>query len=357
MLRVAIDARLLGHSGLGRYTESIVKELLSSNELGKSFCLFLVGKSELISRYIEVLEVMRNKVFILEDTSMPFTFKSWFSMRMLLLVRRHKISIVHFPHINVPLFCFFSFVITLHDLIPLSRYAHYHLTNKMLFVLQILFSSIRAKKIICVSNFASDKIRKVFPFLTEKIVRVYPRVFPVGAALSTSATHDSTPYFLMIGNIRPHKNIEFAIRAFQQFSLSYPGFELRIIGREHSRVGDFEVPARVRFLGAVTDEELFSSLLGSTALLFPSLEEGFGIPPIEAAFLGVPTLSCRDVGHAEIFCDPCLSFDSDSLGGFVASLCKLANCGVSEASRLYMAARVEFFSQSRVSELLTVYQC
>src|SRR6185436_4594448 len=125
-------------------------------------------------------------------------------------------------------------------------------------------------------------------------------------------------FILYAGNIKPHKNLERLIEAFHQ--LRTEGFEhliLLIIGDEISRyptlrraVHRYKMHKHVRFLGFVPDQTLAVLYRLASVFVFPSLYEGFGLPPLEAMASGTPVLTSNVsslpevVGEAALLVDP-----------------------------------------------------
>lgn len=137
-----------------------------------------------------------------------------------------------------------------------------------------------------------------------------------------------TPYLLCVGETRPYKNIRRAIEAFARVITTgdRPALILAIVGtlnRLDTHIANLPqqlgIADRVRFLGRVSDEELADLYRGAAAFLFPSLYEGFGIPPLEAMACGCPTIVARAsslpevCGTATHYVDP-LSVDDIAAG-------------------------------------------
>ncbi len=118
-----------------------------------------------------------------------------------------------------------------------------------------------------------------------------------------------TPYLLCVGETRPYKNIRRAIEAFARVIATgdRPHLTLAIVGtlnRLDTNLADLPqqlgIVDRVRFLGRVSDQELADLYRGAAAFLFPSLYEGFGIPPLEAMACGCPTIVARASSLPEV---------------------------------------------------------
>ncbi len=113
------------------------------------------------------------------------------------------------------------------------------------------------------------------------------------------------PYFLMLGNSNRHKNVDGAIAAMGRL-MDHPDVELRVVGRgaEYWRlwaVGTRHgVSSRVRLKGPVPEGELTDLYQNATALVFPSLMEGFGLPILEAQALGCPVIASNTGSPAEV---------------------------------------------------------
>ena len=129
-------------------------------------------------------------------------------------------------------------------------------------------------------------------------------------------THYKLPerYILAVGSIEPRKNLSRLCEAVTQLFQHDPSFRLVLVGGRHNIYGDVTMPtaAREAFLplGYVPDEDLGAIYAGARVFVYPSLYEGFGIPPLEAMAYGVPVITSyttslpEAVGSAALLVNP-----------------------------------------------------
>lgn len=148
----------------------------------------------------------------------------------------------------------------------------------------------RASKIVTVSEFSKSEIRRIYGTAADNISVAYDGVDPV--FFRTHEPLETPPYFLYVGNVEPRKNLEVLLDAFGDMRSRYPQVRERLLIAGRARRGGVtqHSDGAVRFLGRVDDEELAGLMQHATALCYPSLYEGFGLPPIEAMAAGTPAL-------------------------------------------------------------------
>jgi glycosyltransferase involved in cell wall biosynthesis len=141
----------------------------------------------------------------------------------------------------------------------------------------------------------------------------------------------TAPYILYTGNIKPHKNVDRLIEAFS--ILRRQGFEdlkLLIIGDEISKypnlrrlVHRFQLHQHVRFLGFVPDATLAALYRLASVFVFPSLYEGFGLPPLEAMAAGAPVVTSNVSSLPEVVGDAALLIDPMDAGAIAAAMARV----------------------------------
>ena len=213
-------------------------------------------------------------------------------------------------------------VITVHDLLPVKFPDQYRLqTAYYRYLLPILIK--RAAAVITISENTKRDLYEQYGLDREKVHVVYNgldhgRFFVPAADVVArfKKKYSLGNYLLIVGASFPHKNVGAALRAFHQAQTRLPNTELVITGgrKEYTDELKWVVKAldvkRVKFLEYVPSVELPALYAGATALVYPSLYEGFGFPPLEAMACGCPvivsnTSSLPEVcGGAVYYVDP-----------------------------------------------------
>ncbi len=240
------------------------------------------------------------------------------------IVRRLGCDVVHIPHLFwIPRGLSCPYVLTVHDLLEhmygsrdassLRRSLHFYLTRRVLR---------RAARVIAVSQFTKNEIEKLLSIPDARIEVVYNAIderFLRGHA--TDADQDliaqrylvNYPFILYAGAIRPHKNVVRIIEAFSalkselQKEQQFQDLKLIIIGDDlssHPRLRRTVVRGGVqndvRFLGFVPIEVLRIFYDVAKVFVFPSLYEGFGLPPLEAMAHGTPVVASNTSSLPEV---------------------------------------------------------
>ncbi|NQU83625.1 MAG: glycosyltransferase family 4 protein [Parcubacteria group bacterium] len=333
-MRIGIDARFFGtETGIGRYVKEIIKhleEIQSEHE----FVIFL--RKENYNLYQP-----KNKKFkkVLADVK-------WYGLaeqtEFPKLIEKEKIDLMHFPNFNVPFLYKKPFVVTIHDLI-LLKYPSTRATTlgpikffiKYLFYRLTIQRAIRdARFVITPSEFTKKEVIKNFRKPEHKIIVTHE-----GVSFNLSDTECPTsfdgctasykPYFLYVGNVYPHKNIEGLVKAFKIFSkYRNDKYKLVLVGKEDyfwrrlkKELGGFE---NIVFCGYVPDEDLIRLYQNAAAYIFPSFCEGFGLPGLEAMINGVPVLASNSSCLPEIYGNAAAYFNPQSLDEMVKKMSEIA---------------------------------
>jgi glycosyltransferase involved in cell wall biosynthesis len=326
-MRIGIDARFYGTlgKGLGRYTSELIRHL-EKHDQANDYVIFLRD-----ANFDEYTPSAPNFTKVRAEVQ-------WYSLHEQLwypwFLRKFNLDLMHFLHFNVPFFYRKPYVVTIHDLILLS-----HPTPRMSTLGPLLYrikygvykhiirhAIAASRTVLTFAQFTKNEMRRVFPeAVTKPIIVSYQAASPAFAGRTTSAVPASvaalpTPFLLYVGNAYPHKNLERLIAAFQQFRAGEPSafskYHLVLVGapdyfydRVRSEAAASGLAEHVHFFGKATDEELRAIYDAATAYVFPSLCEGFGLPPLEAMARNIPVASSNSSCLPEILHDAALYFD------------------------------------------------
>jgi glycosyltransferase involved in cell wall biosynthesis len=214
-------------------------------------------------------------------------------------------------------------VVTLHDLNFLKHPEWYSRAFRAVYSVTALPGLFRASRVVAISDYVRNDIGDRLGIEQERLRRVYNGVR--FTADGGPFAHSDIPYVLCVGSLQPHKNLARLIRAFRLLRERRPELELWIVGRPQP--GFTEMPELrellgtpgLQMLGYLSDQELRAAYANALVFCYPSLEEGFGLPMLEAMICGTLVVasnaSCLPEiagGHAELI-DP-LSPESIAAG-------------------------------------------
>ncbi|MFZ0998997.1 MAG: glycosyltransferase family 1 protein [Candidatus Sulfotelmatobacter sp.] len=324
-VKIAIDIRRMTEFGVGTYIRNIVRTL---GRLDCENTYFLLGSPAKVKE-IGPLPPTFQSIHVAEPE------RSWQSFREFrATVKRLECDLVHIPNLfSIPRALPCPYVMTVHDMLEhltqprqqtgLRGTLHFQLTKR---VLQ------GAARIFAVSKFTKLEMEKLFDIPPGRIEVVYNAIderFLRGHASSADRQviaeryQVTYPFLLYAGRISPHKNVVRMIEAFSALKTelekdrAFPDLKLIIIGDDVSGNPDLRrtvirsgVQNDVRFLGFVPIEVLRTFYDAAKIFVFPSLYEGFGLPPLEAMAHGTPVVASNVsslpevVGNAAVLVHP-----------------------------------------------------
>lgn len=299
-MKIGIDARLIHETGVGRYIRNLIAKL-SVFDTQNLYVVFLTKKS--FETFVPPNPRWSKR---LADVHWH-TVSEQFIMPLILL--KERVDLVHVPYFNVPILYPGKFIVTMHDLtilhtktgkasiLPTWKY----LIRSVGYRLVLLISILRATKILTVSKTVKKDILSHFPISSEKIEVTYEGIDDtfIQNAEATNVKKNTMKYFLYVGNVYPHKNIEMLLEAFSllakrtegKVSLILVGPDDYFYSRLSSLITALNMDDIVEIKHGVNDHVLGTLYANAIALVFPSLMEGFGLPALEALSHNCPVIA------------------------------------------------------------------
>lgn len=342
-MRIGIDARFYGSvgKGLGRYAQKLIENLEKIDKINQYF-IFLRKEN-----FDEFQPKNDNFKKVLADYTW-YSFSEQINMPKVL--NAYKLDLVHFPHFNVPILYRKKFVITIHDLILIhfptlkgTRLNPIFYWIKYLAYKIIIGSAIRrSKKIITVSEFSKNDILNHYSLKKDKVSVTYEAFDESQISKYDSDVDESIlrkygiikPYLLYVGNAYPHKNLERLLDSWDKFFLEEKNkkvTQLVLVGKKdyfyERLMGQIKRSniQNVVLTGFVKDDDLSGVYRESLGYVFPSLYEGFGLPPLEAMAMGVPVISNQHGCMQEILGESAYYFDGKNIESIKDAIIKISN--------------------------------
>jgi glycosyltransferase involved in cell wall biosynthesis len=318
-MKIAIDARKWRDYGIGTYVRNLVRHLAHLDR-SSTYFLFCNQADESVLR-----DLAENFVPVIDDSS-GYGMREHVSIPQKL--RSLGVDLFHAPHYVLPLLCRRRSVVTIHDCIHLL-FPEY-LPNRLAYrYAKLMMGSAvqRSSLVFTVSEASRRDILQFYPEADPERLQVVPNA--IDETLLADPGEEEMErvkeryqirgrVVLYAGNIKPHKNLDRLIQAFGLLK-QRPGHEdlkLLIIGDEigkypslRRRVEGAGVRQDVRFFGFVPEQTLAALYRLASVFAFPSLYEGFGLPPLEAMACGTPVVTSNVSSIPEVVGDAAVQVD------------------------------------------------
>jgi glycosyltransferase involved in cell wall biosynthesis len=290
-------------------------------------------------------------------------------------LRRERADLFHAPHYVLPALAPCRSVVTIHDCIHL-RFPQYlpsrlgHTYARM----ALWVATHRSARVLTVSEASKRDILEFFDVPESKITVIYnaidERFSEEPAADEVLRVKEryqlNDPFILYAGNIKPHKNLVRLIEAFSQIRQGpFQELKLLIIGDQISKlpalrraVHQLKLHKHVRFLGYIPDETLAVLYRSAEVFVFPSLYEGFGLPPLEAMASGTPVVTSNVSSLPEVAGDAAVLVDPYDVDSIVEGLRRVLSdpALAAELRRKGLERAREFSWERSVAKTRQVYQ-
>lgn len=255
MIDLCVDVRMANSSGIGTFIRSLLPFLNQP-----PFRLILLGQEIPFQAPLYSLQ---------EQISYPLKIP--------------RCDLFWSPHYNVPLLPIRAKkrAVTIHDVCHLA----FGSKLQKVYAQFVMKKALQSQVVTTVSKFSQKEIQKYLGPAPIEVIPIAPKAMEKETVPQYSLPKQ---FILYVGNVKPHKNLQRLMRAL-------PDIDLVLVGK-----GEIEKRERVWPLGEVPDSDLPYLYKKAKALVFPSLYEGFGLPPLEAMSCGCPTIVSQAASIPEV---------------------------------------------------------
>jgi glycosyltransferase involved in cell wall biosynthesis len=348
---VAVDGRKAFDSGIGVVIRGVL------GEFGKNgFSVAVICKS---NEQKEKLQGLIPELNYSVARAPNYSIKEQFAIPL-----AAEGDVLWSPHYNVPVGVGIPVVSTVHDLLPLAYPQLFPGLRKQVYArLMFRLCAFKSSRVVCVSEFTAQELSRFTGCPKRKI-----RVVPNGVASRwfglKRVPDPADPFFLFVGNLKPHKNLNVLLAAFESVSSRIP-HRLVVVGQSDGFItSDKDSVTRLKntpcvtFSGAISDEQLEDLMSKASALVVPSVYEGFGLPALEALAAGVPVVASNIPPLTEICGDEAIYFDPMNPQELAAALFAVSTLPAvrrDELSRRGKARAQEFSWERAASAYLRIF--
>jgi glycosyltransferase involved in cell wall biosynthesis len=380
-MRIGVDGCCWGNKrGFGRFTRELLGALLETDEHNEY--LFFVDSAttdldDIPAKAVKIVARTEHSPVVAAAADGRRSMRDVWSMSRAVL--KHKVDVFFFPSVYsyFPIFNRTKILLTVHDVI-----ADHHpelvfpdAKAKFFWKLKQRTAIGQADLIATVSEYSKKEIVKYFRLpesrlrIVSEAARPVFRVLPAdngfAATLARFGLAAGQTFLLYVGGISPHKNLHRLVDAFKRIldKCGRPDLKLVLVGDYtddpffsaypslEEKVRALGLGDSVIFTGFVSDDDLAYLYNAATLLVFPSLEEGFGLPAIEAMASGTPVAASNTGSLPEVIGPAGRYFDPAEVDDITAVVCDLlSDSALRNAMRAKGLARSEQFRWRRAAE-------
>ncbi len=319
------------HAGLGRYAGEIARALANDNSVDLSLFYNKQGDAKLPNYLSQIPHRSVNvgnkpwRMGVLLSQMMRWPMDKTFGAVDIFHATNHLLA--HFKHAKT--------VYTLHDLIFL-RYPEYHLPYNRWYLTYTMPRYLRAADVIITPSECSKQDAIEFYGLPESKIKVIyeaaapyfkPTTDPTKLAYVRQKYNLPEQYILHVATIEPRKNLSRLLDAFKALLNDWPDLKLVLIGKKgwlydafFEKLQIMGLAEKVIFPGYIDEADLSLCYQLAKVFVYPSLYEGFGLPPLEAMACGTPVISSNSSSLPEVIGQAGLLFDPTDTAALVTAL-------------------------------------
>ncbi len=357
-MRIGINGRFLlaRRTGVQRVAYNLIKHIIKLDQ-GNEYVIF-TGEDYPRDRELE----HKNVVMVYSPIRSGSTIRNhfWEQITLPRLANKHRVDILHNPANIGPLFYKGLSIINIHDLCFLVNPAWYSFSFQTLYKTIIPQISKNANKVITNSNNSKNDIYRYLKCTPEKVSMIYWSVEDLFLKAEKYIEPDFAynNYILYVGSVEPRKNIGRLLRSYIHLRRKFPKLKTKLIligcsnpvfRDEHFQIRDFVED--ILFQGYVSDKQLVNFYHYAKLCIYPSLYEGFGLPPLEAMACGTPVITSNRASLPEVVADAAITINPESVEEMSEAMNRiLMDDGLREQLCQKGKERLNAFSWQKASE-------
>lgn len=347
---VCIDGRVItgerGH-GIARHAEELVRHIVGI-DTSLSFIILANARSPLLSQdfpsHFFVLPLRTGWIALLGQFELAYAL--W----------RLKPDIFHSPSFVVPLLSPVPLATTIHDLNHVALSDNYSFMHRLYYSVFLTWRVRRARVVLTVSEFSRTEIAKFFGIPLQKVKVVHNGIVGHGSAgeFMPRERHDPARiarflarfelperYILGIGNRKPHKNMARLVEAYCRGDFADPLVLLTDFDESLLHIADrYNKRHRVHFSRFIDNAHFPLLYCCASVFVYPSLYEGFGLPPLEASACGTPVVASERPSIPEILREGGVYVDPENVDDIVRGIRAVLDDPAATAARVERAKEI-----------------
>lgn len=334
-MRIGIDARAIYKNldGIGRYSLNLIRAIARIDRKNE----YVIFRNSLFDETIVDSPNFREVRIGFPALSLRTAFYLGH------LVKKENVDLFHSLFFIAPILGINNLVVTVHDLMALNFPGFFSGRNLLESKYAYLFHKYMvpraiscSKKLIAVSNSTKADLERSFGINPDRISVTYEAADPVfhkiedADALEICRREVQLPknFILYVGNTKPYKNISTLLKAFKLFKGMVDSDYVLVLAGKRDRfyqttlqiVKELELLPHVKFLNTFTDKELPLFYNLAKLFVFPSLCEGFGLPPLEAISCGTPVIASNSASLPEVVGESAILVEPNDVNGFAKAM-------------------------------------
>lgn len=316
-MKIAIDLTSLSYhmTGIERYAACMTEEILKADSKNEYILIF---RDEIYHTFTDFIDDVRVKAVILHGNS-KVIFLQIILPKNLYRIKADKY--IFFAFTSPMVFRKEGIINTIHDMGAWDSADAMTTLQKIYWRITYMASVSASERIITVSEFSKKRINEILKFPKDRINVIHSAVYEgvtkdYGYSFDDIKENYSLPekYIMTLSTLEPRKNMELLLKAFTSIQ-DKVDYDLVLVGRKGWKMDEilekYNSKKRIHLTGFVDDKHVAVVYKKAICFVFPSLYEGFGLPPVEALALGTPVIASDAASIPEIMRKQAIYFKSN----------------------------------------------